>query len=89
MAVARELLDLMVCPLCHADLRMEGTDIACTRAECALVFAVKDDIPVMLIDDARRPCPKCAASRDWDEKSDTLSCSKCGTTFRPAGKQAP
>lgn len=82
MAVPKDLLDIMVCPLCKADIRLEGDEIKCTRAECALVFSVKDDIPVMLIEEARRPCPKCGTQRDWEEKSDTLTCPKCGAAYR-------
>ncbi len=81
MAVPKDLIEIMACPLCRADVRLDGDSIACTRAECGLVFPVKDDIPVMLIEEARRPCPKCAAGRDWDEKSDTLRCAKCGTAY--------
>lgn len=82
MTVPKDLLDIMACPLCKADLRVDGPDLACTRAECGLLFQVKDDIPVMLIDEARRPCPKCSKTRDWDEKNDTLKCPQCGATYR-------
>ncbi len=83
MAVPKDLLDIMACPLCKAEVRLlPSGEIGCTRTECGLVFPVKEDIPVMLIDEARRPCPKCGAQRDWDEKKDALRCPKCGAEYR-------
>lgn len=54
MAVSKELLDILVCPACRGDLDLvrEGAGLKC-RA-CGLVYPIRDDIPVMLIDEARR-----------------------------------
>ena len=53
MAVAKELLDILVCPKCKGDLRMtEGRDGLICDA-CRLVYEIRDDIPIMLIDEAR------------------------------------
>jgi len=79
MAIPKDLLDILACALCKSELRLEGEKLRCTRAECGIVYAIQDDIPIMLIDEAERPCPKCSAQRDW--KDDTLSCPRCGTTY--------
>ena len=52
MAISKELLEILVCPLCKADLEMkpDGSGLKCTQ--CRRVYAVKDDIPIMLIDEA-------------------------------------
>lgn len=52
-----ELLALLVCPLGKAPLRREGDFLVCTR--CGPRFAIKDDIPNMLIEEAELPagCP--------------------------------
>lgn len=53
MAVPSDLLDLLVCPQCQGDLehRLEPQEtLVCHR--CRLVYAVEDDIPIMLIDEA-------------------------------------
>lgn len=53
MPLAPELLDVLVCPQCKGDLiyRSEPVEsLAC--ASCRLVFAVEDDIPIMLLDEA-------------------------------------
>ncbi len=81
MALPKDLLDILVCPLCKGDLKEEGETLKCLRAECGLIFAVKDGIPDMLIEEAQRPCPKCRAARDW--RDGALRCPSCGASFSP------
>jgi hypothetical protein len=49
------LLEIMVCPACHGELRVddEAEELVCTK--CGLAYPVRDDIPVLLVDEARRP----------------------------------
>ncbi|GAA4113218.1 Trm112 family protein [Nocardioides fonticola] len=49
------LLEVIVCPDCHGDLRVEeaAAELVCTG--CGLAYPVRDDIPVLLVDEARRP----------------------------------
>jgi len=56
--VNEELLSLLVCPMAKAPLRREGEFLVCTR--CGPRFAIKDDIPNMLIEEAALP-PGCAS----------------------------
>ena len=51
--VDKELLDILACPACKADVRMEGDRIVCTK--CGRRYPIKDDIPIMLIDEAELP----------------------------------
>ncbi len=53
--VDKALLDILACPACKADVKLEGDRIVCVNPKCGLRFPVKDDIPVMLIDEAERP----------------------------------
>ncbi len=54
MPVPIELLELLVCPQCHGDLEhCIDPDEALVCHACRLVYAVEDDIPIMLIDDAK------------------------------------
>lgn len=46
------LLELIVCPSCHATLSVAESELACTG--CDLVYPIVDGIPVLLIDRARR-----------------------------------
>lgn len=51
------LLEILACPQCHAPLRAddEASELVCTGPDCGLAYPVRDDIPVLLIDEARRP----------------------------------
>lgn len=51
------LLEILACPKCHAPLRAdaEASELVCTSAECGLAYPVRDDIPVLLVDEARDP----------------------------------
>jgi hypothetical protein len=80
MTLPKDLLDIMACSLCKSDLRQAGETLACQNARCGLIFPIKEEIPVMLIEEASRPCPKCRGQRDW--KEDELRCPSCGETFR-------
>jgi uncharacterized protein YbaR (Trm112 family) len=80
MAIPKDLLDIMACAFCKGELRLEADKLHCANSECKLVYSVKDDIPIMLIDEAERPCPKCSATRDWND--DVLKCPKCGATLK-------
>jgi uncharacterized protein YbaR (Trm112 family) len=51
--VSEDLLALLVCPLGKAPLRREGNILVCTR--CGPRFAIEDDIPNMLIEEATLP----------------------------------
>ncbi|HUG02259.1 MAG TPA: Trm112 family protein [Longimicrobiales bacterium] len=51
----RELLDILVCPQCKGPLEhrveRETEELVCHA--CALRYEVRDDIPIMLIDEAK------------------------------------
>lgn len=51
------LLDLLACPACRSPLRADdaASELVCTNQACALAYPVRDDIPVLLVDEARRP----------------------------------
>jgi hypothetical protein len=49
------LLDILVCPACRAKVRLEGERLVCESESCGLKYPVRDDIPVMLIQEAERP----------------------------------
>jgi len=53
--VDKELLKILACPACKADVKLEDGKIVCLNPKCGLRYPIKDDIPVMLIDEAERP----------------------------------
>jgi uncharacterized protein len=48
------LLEILACPKCHADLRADdaASELVCTG--CGLAYPVRDDIPVLLVEEARQ-----------------------------------
>ena len=54
MSLAPDLLEILVCPKCKGDLEYRtqpNEELACHA--CRLIYAVEDDIPIMLIDEAK------------------------------------
>jgi len=47
------LLDILVCPICKANLEYHKTALELICKPCKLAFPVRDGIPVMLEDEAR------------------------------------
>lgn len=48
--IDEELLKILACPACKADVKMENEKILCTG--CGKRYPIRDGIPVMLIDEA-------------------------------------
>jgi uncharacterized protein len=53
MAISKELLEILACPLCKEEVRLtsDGNGLKCIK--CHRVYPIRDDIPVMLIDEAK------------------------------------
>jgi uncharacterized protein YbaR (Trm112 family) len=53
MPISKDLLEILVCPACKATVEVveDGQGLKCVQ--CKRVYPVRDDIPVMLIDEAR------------------------------------
>jgi uncharacterized protein YbaR (Trm112 family) len=49
------LIEVIACPSCHGELVPddEADELVC--ASCGLAYPVRDDIPILLVDEARRP----------------------------------
>lgn len=56
MAVDKELLEILVCPNCRGeiDYREQENLIVCV-GRCGYRYPVRDDIPVMLVEEAEKP----------------------------------
>ena len=52
MAIDKELLEILVCPKCKGNLRLPPEEDGFICDACKLKYPVKDDIPIMLIDEA-------------------------------------
>ena len=52
MAIKKELLDILCCPKCKGDIRLTTTGDGLVCDNCNLLYPIRDDIPIMLIDEA-------------------------------------
>ena len=55
MPVDKELLEILVCPNCHGEVEYLPDQERIVCKKCGLRYPVRDDIPVMLIDEAEKP----------------------------------
>lgn len=49
-----QLLEIIACPKCKGDLeyKIDENQLICHK--CRLIYSIKDDIPIMLIDEAQK-----------------------------------
>jgi uncharacterized protein YbaR (Trm112 family) len=48
------LLEILACPNCRGGLVADGDELVCV-GECKYAYPVRDGIPVLLVDEGRRP----------------------------------
>ncbi len=53
MAISQELLEILICPACRGELELkqDGSGLKCV--DCKRVYPIRDDVPVMLVDEAK------------------------------------
>ena len=54
MAISPELLEILRCPKCRSEveLKKDESGLKCVNPECGLVYPIRDEIPVMLVEEA-------------------------------------
>jgi len=51
--ISKVLLEILACPQCKGPLQLQNEDgLLCEK--CSLLYEIRDDIPIMLIDQARK-----------------------------------
>lgn len=53
MAVDAELLKILVCPVCKTPVTLTRDEKGLRCGTCRRVYPIRDDIPIMLVDEAR------------------------------------
>ena len=53
MAVSKELLEILVCPKCKGGVTLTEREDGLVCDACALEYEIKDDIPIMLVEEAK------------------------------------
>ena len=54
MAIDSKLLEILACPKCKGNIRLNEAKTGLICDKCKLLYHIKDGIPVMLIDDAEK-----------------------------------
>ncbi len=54
MAISPELLKILRCPKCKSEVKIKDdqSSLKCVNPECNLVYPIRDEIPVMLVEEA-------------------------------------
>lgn len=53
MAISKELLEILACPKCKGDIYLNESEDGLVCDHCRLVYEIRDDIPIMLIEEAK------------------------------------
>jgi uncharacterized protein YbaR (Trm112 family) len=53
MSVSQDLLDILACPKCKGPIKLTPAQDGLVCEACKLLYPIKDDIPIMLIDEAK------------------------------------
>ena len=54
MGISKELLEILVCPKCKGELRLNQAQDGLICEKCRLLYEIREDIPIMLIDEAKQ-----------------------------------
>lgn len=54
MSINADLLDVLACPKCKSGIRVSKDENWIVCDTCKLVYEIREDIPVMLIDEAKQ-----------------------------------
>ncbi|MEE9437182.1 MAG: Trm112 family protein [Candidatus Adiutricales bacterium] len=53
MPISQELLEVLACPKCKGDLKLTEKEDGLICESCRLLYEIRDEIPIMLIDEAK------------------------------------
>jgi uncharacterized protein len=53
MGISKELLEILVCPKCKGEVRLNQAQDGLICEKCRLLYEIREDIPIMLIDEAK------------------------------------
>ena len=53
MGISKELLEILACPKCKGEVRLNASEDGLICEKCRLVYEIREEIPIMLIDEAK------------------------------------
>ncbi|MBI5026051.1 MAG: Trm112 family protein [Nitrospirae bacterium] len=54
MGISKELLEILACPECKGDIRINDAKDGIICDQCKLLYPIREDIPIMLINEAKK-----------------------------------
>ncbi len=51
--INKDLLDILACPQCKGEVRLTANEDGLICDHCRLLYEIRDDIPIMLIEEAK------------------------------------
>jgi hypothetical protein len=54
MSLNKQLLEILACPQCHGKVRLDENLSGLICDQCKLLYEIKNDIPIMLVEEAKR-----------------------------------
>jgi uncharacterized protein YbaR (Trm112 family) len=52
--INEDLLDILVCPKCKGPVKLTESTKGLLCGECNLIYEIRDDIPIMLVEEAQK-----------------------------------
>ncbi len=52
--ISQELLDILACPKCKGEVKLTEKKDGLVCESCKLLYEIREDIPIMLIDEAKK-----------------------------------
>jgi uncharacterized protein YbaR (Trm112 family) len=53
MGLSKELLEILACPQCKGEVHLNPAEDGLVCEKCRLIYEIREDIPIMLIDEAK------------------------------------
>jgi uncharacterized protein YbaR (Trm112 family) len=53
MGISKELLEILACPKCKGEVRLNPMEDGLICDRCRLLYEIREEIPIMLIDEAK------------------------------------
>ena len=75
MPLNKQLFEILICPQCHGKVRLDEKLNGIVCDQCKLVYEIKDDIPIMLVEEAKKisQCAQINHQPGMTDKSGRLS----------------
>lgn len=52
--IKKELLDILACPQCKGEVKLNDRNNGLICEKCRLLYEIRDDIPIMLVEEAKK-----------------------------------